>query len=129
MASLPPSLGGPLAPDVVTYNSLLTALAARGETLAAERLVEEMVAGGGGLVSGVWLVLVWGCGGVCLFFVRYSFPFLSHPPHVRTHTRPPASSKPPPNVVTFNILIDHYSGLGQWEECRRTLQERMRAVR
>lgn len=52
MASLPPSLGGPLAPDVVTYNSLLTALAARGETQAAERLVEGMVAGCGGCVSG-----------------------------------------------------------------------------
>lgn len=47
MASLPPSLGGPLAPDVVTYNSLLTALAARGETEAAERLVEEMAMGDG----------------------------------------------------------------------------------
>lgn len=40
-----------------------------------------------------------------------------------------SSSKPLPNVVTFNILMDHYSGLGQWEKCRRTLQDRMRAVR
>jgi pentatricopeptide repeat protein len=46
VASLPPSLGGPLKPDVVTYNSLLTALTARGETEAAESLLGEMMDGG-----------------------------------------------------------------------------------
>lgn len=56
-------------------------------------------------------------------------PTTTPTPRPKTTSGGGSSSKPKPNVVTFNILMDHYSGLGQWEQCRRTLQERMRAVR
>lgn len=60
MSQLPPSLGGPLAPDVVTYNSLLTAVTARGETQKAEAMLADMM---GGCVYAFMCMYAWKCGG------------------------------------------------------------------